>query len=435
MKTVYDILKELENEPGRNAKLDILHENKDNDLLRRVMSLALNPFVNYYQRKIPAFTAAKVNQADSLSYALDSLQMLSGRQVTGHDAIAYLQKLLSSLTSEDSEVLKRVVLKDLKCGASTSSTNATWPGLIPEFPVMLCSKFEQRLVDKIKWPAVVQCKADGMRFNAIVKNGSCEFFSRSGKEVNLLGHLADKFISLADGNNVVFDGELLVSSVNGTEDRQTGNGILNKAVKGTISDGEASRVYATVWDIIPFDKFVKGVYNIPYGQRVQRLIDTLAVQSDVTDKIKLVEHFVVNSYEEAQQLFQAYLDSGQEGIILKDLSGIWEDKRSKTQIKFKAELDCDLKIVGIEEGSGKYEGMLGALVCESSDGIVKVSVGSGLSDEQRRSLSNEIIGKVVAVKYNARIKNQAGAQSLFLPILLEIREDKLTADSSTDIKG
>jgi ATP-dependent DNA ligase len=274
-----------------------------------------------------------------------------------------------------------------------------------------------------------------MRFNAIVKNGSCEFFSRSGKEVNLLGHLADKFISLADGNNVVFDGELLVSSVNGTEDRQTGNGILNKAVKGTISDGEASRVYATVWDIIPFDKFVKGVYNIPYGQRIQRLIDTLAVQSDVTDKIKLVEHFVVNSYEEAQQLFQAYLDSGQEGIILKDLSGIWEDKRSKTQIKFKAELDCDLKIVGIEEGSGKYEGMLGALVCESSDGIVKVSVGSGLSDEQRRSLGNEIIGKVVAVKYNARIKNQAGAQSLFLPILLEIREDKLTADSSTDIKG
>ena len=62
-------------------------------------------------------------------------------------------------------------------------------------------------------------------------------------------------------------------------------------------------------------------------------------------------------------------------------------------------------------------------------------VGSGLTDEQRKDFfTSELIGKIVAVKYNARIKNKAGEESLFLPIFLEVREDKTEADSSKDIK-
>ena len=125
----------------------------------------------------------------------------------------------------------------------------------------------------------------------------------------------------------------------------------------------------------------------------------------------------------------------QEGIILKDKRGVWEDKRAKHQIKFKGELECDLKIVAVEAGTGKYEGMLGAIVCESADGIVKVNVGSGFNDEHRKTLKEkDLLGKIVAVKYNARIKNKAGEESLFLPIFVEVREDKDIADNSKDIK-
>ena len=138
--------------------------------------------------------------------------------------------------------------------------------------------------------------------------------------------------------------------------------------------------------------------------------------------------------EDAQALFEKYLAEGQEGIILKDLNGIWENKRSKTQIKFKGELECDLKIVGIEEGTGKYAGMLGAILLESSDGVIKVRAGSGFTDEQRKNLGQEIVGKIAAIKYNMRIKNKAGEESLFLPIVLEIRFDKDEADASNQIK-
>ena len=113
----------------------------------------------------------------------------------------------------------------------------------------------------------------------------------------------------------------------------------------------------------------------------------------------------------------------------------WQDKRVKHQIKFKGELECDLKVVGFEPGTGKYVGKLGALICESDDGIIKVKVGSGFNDEDRESIKEQdVIGKVVAVKYNARIRSKSEDESLFLPIFLEIRQDKTQADSSRSIK-
>jgi len=427
--SVLQVLDTLAGNASRNFKIDTLTAYKDDELLKTVIELALNPFVNFYQRKIPKYTPAQSNQADTLAAVIPSLTMLSSRQVTGNAAIDYLTKLLSSLTANDAQVLERIVLKDLKCGVAASTVNSVWDNLVPEFPTMLCSQFDQKLVDKMKFPAAVQLKMDGMRFNAIVVGGVCEFRSRNGKEINLLGCLAQEFIHLADGKNVVFDGELLVESADGLADRQTGNGILNKAVKGTISTEEAAKVRATIWDMIPFEDFTKGVYKVPYLVRFGRL-ESLSLPK----KIRLVEHHIVQDYEDAQIIFQRYLEQGQEGIILKSFDGIWENKRSKNQIKFKGELECDLRIVGIEPGTGKYAGMLGAILCESADGVVKTSVGSGFNDEQRRTLGQEIVGKVAAVKYNARIRNKQGEESLFLPIFLEVREDKTVADSSRDIK-
>ena len=117
----------------------------------------------------------------------------------------------------------------------------------------------------------------------------------------------------------------------------------------------------------------------------------------------------------------------------KAVSG-WEDKRAKHQVKFKAELDCDLRVVGWEEGTGKNVGRLGALVCESEDGDICVNVGSGYSDEQRTSFTKAMIGSVITVMYNARITERSGEQSLFLPRFVEVRLDKNKADCSKNIK-
>jgi len=425
---------ELAGNASRNYKLERLREHAHHETLREVIRLALDPFTQFYQRKIPTYKCDGTNA--NIESILPSLYDLSSREVTGNAAIEYLRMLLSSLNEDDAKVLERIIDKSLDCGVQVSTANDVWPGLITEYPCMLCSPFEQKLVDKISFPAYAQMKMDGMRFNAIVRDGKCEFRSRNGKEILLLGNLEQEFISLAGSVDCVFDGELLVMLEGDHQfaDRQTGNGILNKANKGTISAKEASMVHATVWDLIPYVQFVDGSCPTPYAKRYATLEAIVSKQKSDGKKIWNVTSTIVQTLEEAQEIFQGYLAEGYEGIILKDGNGVWEDKRAKHQIKFKGELECDLKIVAIEEGTGKYAGMLGAIVCESSDGKIKVNVGSGFNDAHRKNLGSEILDKIVAIKYNSRIKNKLGEESLFLPIFVEIRNDKDIADNSKDIK-
>ena len=443
---ILQILQELEQNNSRNFKIELLTKHKDNELLKEVCRLANDPFTQFYQRKIPEYTPLDDFPTFILDYAIERLSILSTRTLTGNAAVAHLHTLLSSVTPEDAKVIERIIQKDLKCGVSTSTVNKVWKNLIPEFPCMLCSAFEQKLVDKITFPAIVQKKEDGMRFNAIVKfdrdlKGTVEFRSRNGKEISLLGSLEEEFIELAYGKDLVFDGELLVYDTVETDsngkicDRQTGNGILNKAVKGTISKEEADRVFATLWDQIPYQDFIAGKCDQPYSYRFRQLKNLIYKLSKFKlRKLDLVETFEVDSLEQTQRIFQNYLDENQEGIILKDPNSLWENKRSKGQIKFKAELDCDLKVLSVLSGTGKYADMIGSLYCESADGVVKVYVGSGFSDEQRSAPPSEYYDKIIAVKYNARIKNVQGEESLFLPIFLEVRNDKEFADVSTKIK-
>jgi len=439
---ILSILSELESTSSRLEKEAILKREKDNELLKRVFFLAYDPFTQFYQRKIPDYVTDRPVW-HTLESALPKLDTLSKRQLTGNKAIEYLKLLLSEVSPSDAKVIERIIGKDLKCGASESTANKIWSNLIHEYPCMLASGYDQKLVDKMSWPAMAQLKMDGMRFNAIVRHtaidSSVEFRSRNGKEIQLLGNLGQEFIKLSAGNDCVFDGELTVMLPGDHQftDRQTGNGILNKANKGTISKEEAAMVHATIWDVIPYDHWKTGVYNIPYSTRfasLQALLNIFNARLP-EKKIWLVSYDIVNDIDEANKKFQEYYDLGLEGIILKNMLGVWEDKRAKHQIKFKGELECELKVVGIQPGTGKYEGMLGALICESDDGVIKVDVGSGFKDLDRINFTTQsIVDKIISVKYNARIKNKQGEESLFLPVFIEVREDKDKADSSKVIK-
>jgi len=308
---------------------------------------------------------------------------------------------------------------------------------------MLASGYDQKLVDKISFPAYVQLKLDGMRFNAITRGNTVEFRSRNGKTLSIPNQsFSVPFLKMAEhyGQDMVFDGELLIADYAGKPvNRQTGNGILSKAIKGTMSKEESDNVRATLWDAIPFSEFQKGKDTEPYNVRLAKLGNSI---SHVKEQFNQFRHYVdlvwnkeVNNLYSAQVIFEKFLAEGQEGTILKSKTGIWEDRRSKEQIKFKGELECELVVVDWEEGTGKNKGRLGALVCESSDGVIRVNVGSGYSDEQRDAYTHsKVIGKIITVKYNARIKDKSGVESLFLPVFIELREDKDVADSSKKVK-
>ena len=444
MTEVSKILQTLEGNNSRLFKEATLEENKDNETLKRVLTAALDPYTQYYQRKIPEYDRKEGTM--SLDWALGSLKVLTSREETGNAAIGRLKNTLGRLNEEDAEVLKRVVTKDLKCGVSIATVNKVFgKDFIQTYPCMLASAFNQKSFQAIKYPALVQTKMDGMRANILIDGeGKVEVRSRSGREIDLKGHF-DEYIrsifyksavldDITHFRGAVLDGELVVLAEDGgILDRKTGNGILNKAVKGTISKEEASRVRLWCWDMIPLADFKDGLCKIPYFDRLDvlndRMEDVYNVQ-ETPDLVKILPAEMVADYQEAEELFNAALEAGEEGVIVKNGDSIWENKRSKYQVKMKAELEADLLVEDVIEGSGRIEGLVGSLRCTTKDGKLKVNVGSGLTDEDRKKSPDEFIGKIISVKYNEKIKDKnSDTFSLFLPIFQELRLDKSEADN------
>ncbi len=431
------VLNELARNNSRIFKETLLEKHKDEELLEQVVFLALDSFTQFYIRKIPTYKSEDNPKID-LQEALDRLELLSSRKLTGHAGIDWLRETLESLDPADALVIERIIKKDLKCGVSSSTANKIWPGLVRVYPVMLSSAYDEKLIKKVVWSdgVYIQTKEDGMRANAIVKDGAVSFKSRNGKDIDILGNLESDFISLSmECLNFVFDGEMLVVDENENPlPRKEGNGILNKAIKGTISAKEAAMIRFKVWDMIPYNDFLEEKHTVPYSSRFLGL--SAIVNSAKTDKIKLVDNDVVYSLDEAIHIFKRYLAQGKEGVIIKTPDSIWENKRSKKNIKMKNELECDLLCTGWEPGEPgtKYENLLGSLVMQTSDGVIKVNVGTGLKDEDRTN-PERYVGKIHTIKYNERItKKDGGDQSLFLPVYVEVREDKDTADTEKDVK-
>ena len=427
MATILSILNRLEATTSRLEKEAILKQNAGNMTLMRTFHMALDPKINFYIKQVPA-PGPDVNDGWrwNLYDAYASMQTwLSGRKVRGHEATAWLARLLATLTPEDQEVIKRVIGRNLKCGVSEATAEKIWPEYFKlSHPCMLVSPLNDKT--KIKFPCIAQTKMDGMRFNAIYEDDQVSYHTRAGKELDLFGALDDDVRRLAAGQDCVLDGELLMVAGHGGlfTDRKTGNGLLTKFQKDTGTAELAKRVRAVVWDIIPLADFHRGWSDLGYEDRLKLL------GAKSTTHITVAHTHIVASMEEAQTLYQKKLAEGEEGLVLKDPKGLWEDKRVKHQVKMKAELEADLRVTGFLPGSGKYEGKIGSLLVESADGKVKSAVGTGLDDEERSRDPSEFVGQIVAVKYNALITDKkTGLKSLFLPVFVEVRLDKTTADN------
>jgi len=445
MKKVSEILTELESDNGRLFKIDVLTKQKDNTLLQRVVTAALDPYTQYYIRKIPEYDRGDKEFRNPLDWGLDNLAQLTSREVTGNRAIAHLKDILENLTAEDADIIERIIAKDLKCGVHKSTANKAFgKGFIETYPCMLAGAYNEKNFKHITYPAMVQLKMDGMRANIIIKpDGTVDIRSRNGKTIDLHGHFDDyvknifytkpTLASLDSFRGSVIDGELIVLDTNLVTilDRKTGNGILNKAVKGTITKEEAKRVRMVAWDLIPLEDFKALKCTVPYFDRIGVLMVRMS-EVDNTQPIQLIrsiDSIPVDNIDQVNMLFNQALDNGEEGIILKNGDSPWEDKRSKYQVKMKAELEADLLVTEWNEGSGRIEGLMGSVTCVSADGKLEVSVGSGFNDEDRKMVAEDIVGKIITVKYNEIIQDKnKNKKSLFLPIFEEIRLDKTKAD-------
>ena len=486
---ILNIIENIRSTASTNEKLEILKENKDNELLKKVCYLTYNPLINYYTKhqvvESRQHEAVAEGEEMSLDMALIMLNSLINREVTGNDAIDFLNNdIASELHYRDRKVLNLIINRDLDCGVGAKSINKVWKDLIPSMPYMRCSLIDK--INRIEYPALVQQKADGLFVNVVVKGGDIKFFTRNGTEFELNRiKNALKLIKLGD---YVLHGELLVYGSDERElSRKVGNGLINSLIKknqtietleqkigSDISSSKRSKIKTEIsqklkeyeetdynlklvlWDSVPYEDWIKGEFNTQYSIRfhgMEKLIEYGKIMSDEFKTIKLIETKEVNSIEEAKEFYEEQILNGYEGAVLKNKSGYWKNHTSPNQIKMKSEKECELKVIGYEHGTGKYEHGIGSLICESSDGRLLTRVGSGLSDNDRgfqrredgdfsKALSlldnfdcNRYTNSIITVKYNEVIESESkDTYSLFLPRFVEIRSDKTEADDLETIK-
>ena len=445
------IIRQLEIHNSRLDKESVLESAVEEGLTEFFLGLkmALDPLITFGVKQVPlkeeiwtedgaSKTLEPNGQGLAWSVFTDLANKLQARELTGHDARdAVLLAMNVATTQQWNDWYRRILIKDLRCGVSEKTVNKVlkkcgkteWS--VPVFTCMLAHDGANH-PNKIKSVRQIEPKLDGVRTLAVIHDvhgNKIEMFSRNGKQFANFGHIVDQLSKLLKDSPahcpIVLDGEVM------SENFQQ----LMKQVHRKDNVNSTDAVFY-VFDMIPLEDFLKGRYDKTQSFR------SLAVQHWIRDhaeklpNVKSLESQTIDlDTEEGKAQFAEInaqaIEQGYEGLVIKDPEAAYESKRSHSWLKVKPVISVDLTVTELQEGTGRNAGLLGALVCEGIDSgkQIKVNVGSGLSDSQRKEFwenQHTVIGSTVEIMADAITKSQDSdsVYSLRFPRFHRFRDDK-----------
>ncbi len=417
----HQIIADLEADNSRLAKEAIIQEHADNAELFEGFELALSPYITFGVKKVPSSSGAD-GQGLPWEAFKELCKLLSTRQLTGDAARDAIELALSASTKAQwNDWYRRILIKDLRCGVSEKTVNKIKKGAVSVFECMLAhdgANHEKKITGK----KLLEPKLDGVRVITIVDmdSRSVTQYSRNGKVLENFGHITssmEKHIDLFDRSYVI-DGEIVSSSFQA----------LMKQVHRK-EDVQANDARLMAFDILPLSEFKKG--KSVMGQR--RRSNLLRSLKPILDKVGGVDIITQKEIDldtyvgelEFKEYNKHALEQGFEGIMIKDPDAVYECKRSTSWLKQKPFIEVSLTVVGIEPGTGKNEGKMGALICEGEDDgkFIRVNVGSGWTDDQRAEVDDSVIGQILEVRADAVTRSQDSEEvySLRFPRALRFR--------------
>ena len=402
----WEIIKELESNNSRLFKEDIIEKNLNYKEFQEGLAMCLDPLVTFGVKQVPE--SEKNGNGLNWEDFKNSANLLIERESTGHAARDLIINLMN-LSKEDqwNNWYRRILIKDLRCGVSEKTVNNVAKKMnlkfrVPVFSCMLAHDGAKH-PKKIKGDCLVEYKYDGVRVVAIVKKNKATLYSRNGKIFNNFAHI-ENALSKPEYNNIVFDGEVM------SDDFQA----LMKQVYRK-SGANTEDAYLALFDMLPLKEFNEGRSKLNSLERKQELNK---LSKTFGSEIKLVDYEIINfDNEQGQEKFSEMnkeaLEKGFEGLMIKPNNNYYECKRSHAWLKIKPFIEVTLKVIDIQEGTGKHEGKLGAFSVEGEDDgkFFSLSVGSGLTDEQRDMYwadKDKLIGRLIEVRADAITKSIEG---------------------------
>ena len=419
-----EIIARLEADNSKLAKQAIVLEAMQEGLdeFFEGITMALDPLVTFGVKKVPERSDVLTGQGLDWTSFKVLAEQLRNRELTGHAARDAIELAMSVATTEQwNGFYRRVLIKDLRCGMSEKTVNKVAKDF-PQYavPTFTCSlahdsaNHEKKMIGKKQ----IEIKLDGVRVITIIQGNKVEMFSRNGKQFHNFGHIIEELETVIKDHPVpyplVLDGEVmsanfqdLMKQVHRKDGKQSTDAVLH------------------LFDTIPLGCFKAGSWDKPQSFR------SLITNHWVRDHQETLQHVQALDWEdvdldttEGQERFVALnkqaVEGGYEGVMIKDVDAPYECKRTHAWLKAKPFIEVTLEVVDVEEGTGRNEGKLGAVVCEGMDDgrMVRVNVGSGFSDANRDNfwtLRSDVIGQLVEVRADAVSQNQDGTYSLRFP--------------------
>ena len=408
-----DIIKKLEADNSRLAKEQVILEAMEESLdeFFEGVRMALDPLVTFGVKQVPE--ATEDGQGLAWPVFKELTRKLVNRSLTGHAARDAIILCKDTATVEQWNMFyRRILIKDLRCGCSEKTVNKV-AKKFPQYaiPTFTCSlahdsaNHEKKMVGKKQ----IEVKLDGVRVLAICRSGKVELFSRNGKQFHNFPHIIKEIEDVLSCTpapyDCVLDGEVM------SKDFQD----LMKQVHR--KDGKAATDSVLhLFDFIPLKDFLEGGWDKPQTYRSN------LVKYWVLENNDILEHVTACEWEEVDldttegnkrfvELNKTAVDGGYEGVMIKDIDAPYECKRTHAWLKAKPFIEITLKVVDVEEGTGRNEGRLGAVIVEGEDDgyNYRLNCGSGFTDAQRDEYWTErasLIGNLIEIRADARTKSQ-----------------------------
>jgi ATP-dependent DNA ligase len=255
---------------------------------------------------------------------------------------------------------------------------------------------------KIVYPCYAQPKLDGHRCIAIAKDGKHELWTRTRKKITSVPHITEELDRKYPKANWILDGELYNHKFKNDFEH------ISHLVRQEEPDPNHKDVEYHIYDLVS---------TCGFDQRYMILEKHI---KDLTYCV-LVRTFLVKAQSEIKGYFNTFVCGGFEGIMLRNIAGGYENKRSYNLQKVKEFNDAEFKVIDIKEGKGKLRGHVGAFKCVQDDGTEFDVKMSGDTDKLKDYFNDKKLwkDKMLTVQFQGRSKYGIPR----FPVGLRFRED------------
>jgi len=423
-----------------NDKKAILQEYIWNSDIQKSLFYILNPYMKYgvSNDRINAYYENWKYIGKGITYnnVYDLLDDLANRNITWYDAINACITLINSSTPSTVSFLRMALDKDLGVQTWISLINKVFwskeSKLIPEFNVSLATKFDDCIktwetLDFAKKRYVLSRKLDWIRCVTMFNEEwtDCRFFSREWNEFFTLNKIKEVFLDMVNRNpsikNYVIDWEVCIMKDWMEDFKKIVWDIKRK-------DSTVKNPFYWIFDVIKKEDFLMEYGDITFAERFIVFWSNPLFKSQYTGVLQYSDILDEITFNRNLEIAR---NNNWEGLILRNVDAPYEWKRTKNMIKVKDFFDTEYEVVWIEEW--KQPVLVNWVMVEmpvlARVNIIHkwtiVRVGSWFSLEEKLNyLKNpqDIIGKIITVRYFEETKDDNGNPSLRFPTFQGIRD-------------